>query len=493
MSLLESMRQGTQSTAMKLVFGAIILVFVFWGVGTGGAPTSATLAEVNGKRITDTMFNKEMRQRRSNITAGLTDDQEAELQREVFQGIIEEEVFFQEAQRLDIEVSDEEIARVVLQQAAFKDNDGKFSTTLYERALTRMGLTRGKFEERLRRDLMAQKLVGLVLNAAPVAEFTARRAFEVDNTKLTVQWVRVPEDALLDDVPVDQAAVDARLAMNEAEVKAAYDADFERLYSRPAKADVSSILLRSDLVGVTPDALARQAAEVRALAAATDDDGFADLARRWSEDLSAVNGGRLGMMADAQLDPPVARAVFATDAGGTTDVVTTSRGLQILRVHARQEAENSPFDDVKGQIARDMVAREQLKKVTEEYAERLLAAWKAADRAPADLIAEQGLQVEESDAVRPSQPILPSVGPNQGLGDALAAVTGPVVLDGIYPIQGGWVVAAVTGFEAADDAMWGIQRDRYLAQARMMEQSAFASAWKDSLLARTQIVRYWNP
>ena len=47
---------------MKAVFAAIVLEkFVFWGVGGAGGLTNQVIAEVNGERITDTAFQRVMR------------------------------------------------------------------------------------------------------------------------------------------------------------------------------------------------------------------------------------------------------------------------------------------------------------------------------------------------------------------------------------------------------------------------------------------------
>jgi hypothetical protein len=58
---MENIRAGANNPWMKAVFAAIMLVFVFWGVGGAGGPTNQTIADVNGDRITDTQFQQVMR------------------------------------------------------------------------------------------------------------------------------------------------------------------------------------------------------------------------------------------------------------------------------------------------------------------------------------------------------------------------------------------------------------------------------------------------
>ena len=53
MSIFENIRSQTNSTAARVLFVVVVLVFVFWGVGGNTGPRSTVYAEVNGKRITN--------------------------------------------------------------------------------------------------------------------------------------------------------------------------------------------------------------------------------------------------------------------------------------------------------------------------------------------------------------------------------------------------------------------------------------------------------
>ena len=158
MALLETIRQQTDSTWAKLVFGAVILVFIFWGIGTSGGPTTTAIAEVDGARITDTQLHRQMRNLTRSTGSTLNEDEMNQLAQEVIQQLIQTEVLLQESARTGIEVSDQEIARYVLQYDAFKTSKGKFSSKLYERSLKRMGLSQGKFEQQIREMITIQKL-----------------------------------------------------------------------------------------------------------------------------------------------------------------------------------------------------------------------------------------------------------------------------------------------------------------------------------------------
>ena len=105
MSVLDSIRRGTDSTAMRLVFGAIVVVFVFWGVGSGAGTTGQSVAEVNGERISDEDFRRARQQRTDGMS--LSDDEQLKaIEREVLDSLVRSEVLRQEAQAAGLQVSD---------------------------------------------------------------------------------------------------------------------------------------------------------------------------------------------------------------------------------------------------------------------------------------------------------------------------------------------------------------------------------------------------
>src|SRR5690242_15879122 len=135
MSLLDNLRRGTESTAMKVFFVIVVITFVFWGVDRkiAKSPHTSVLAQIGSERVTDMEYQRKMRDITGRMEQAPDEDQLKVIGRKVLEQMIEEKVALQEAKKLGIEVSDEELARYILQIEAFKDNDGKFSTKLYER------------------------------------------------------------------------------------------------------------------------------------------------------------------------------------------------------------------------------------------------------------------------------------------------------------------------------------------------------------------------
>ncbi len=240
MSMMERMRMGTDSFFIQAVFVIIVASFVFWGVGQNG-PFSSTVADVDGSRITDTEFNTRMRIVSRSQGRTLTDAEYAQMGNTVLGQMIERKVLLDEAERLGIEVSDDEVKRTIYSIPAFQAEDGKFTLALYERYVKSTGSTDAKFREDLYEDLMVAKLEKIAVLSVHVSEAQLAERFVQANSSVAVTWVRVPDAAFLGDVEVSDDEVQALLGTDASRVQARYDAQFERRFKEPAKATLHTI------------------------------------------------------------------------------------------------------------------------------------------------------------------------------------------------------------------------------------------------------------
>ena len=368
--------------------------------------------------------------------------------------------------------------------------DGKFNEELYDKSLKNMGLSQGKWEDMIRRDMQIEKLVGIVSSAVQVPEADVKHAYAQDNTTVDLAWIKVPEAALLDDVPVKDSEIDDFLTKDAVDQKAKkqYDADHDRLYNTPRKAQISAILLRNDIPGNDPDSVRSKMTAIQKQAAAADNAGFVELARIWSEDLTAANGGDMGLLPEPLMDPTLARAVFEVGAGKTTDIVETGRGLWVARVVQVIDAKETPFEDVKRNIARELIAKDRVGALTQDYANKILTAWKLGAAPPQDLLAAQDLKVKDTGSEQLSRLSVPELGDATALMAAVQSATGPGVLPTIYPTAGGWVVASLTSWSGADMSQYEAGRDPVYQRVMMAERNRFVEAWLTDLKKHTKIV-----
>ena len=491
MGMMETIRRGTDSTIMKVVFGAIVLVFVFWGVTPQGN-RGQLIAEVNGERITDTEYRRVMS--RMQGTSNMDDDELSDLGREVVQQLIRQRVQIQEAERVGLVVSIQEIAREIRKSAAFRTDEGKFSEKVYASVLKHSGMSKGQYEDQLRESLLQNKLRQLALSSVQVSDAEVERYFEASFTDVTVAWVRLGDDELLERVPVSDAEIDEWISTHPDELKEAYDKAFNTRWSKPRRADVSTILLRTDLDQgrVAEEDLRARLDAVRAQASGGAD--FAALARRHSEDLATAElGGRLGFQTEVQLGEDLGKAVVATGTGGVTEVVRTARGLQIAWVHEVVEPEVTPLEEAQREIARERIASGKVGVFAGELAEKISAAWTDPTSPPTALLEESGLSVVTSGPFKPAQPRLIGLGASPTFEAAIAGAKTPGVLPGVYPTLGGRVVGAVTVLEQPDPAMLEATRDFIFGQLLTQRREEFMKRYVDDLVSTARVENVYNP
>ena len=180
-----------------------------------------------------------------------------------------------------------------------------------------MGLTQGRFEDQICDQLTLGKL-SEVARGVRISEEQVRRLYMETQTGGASNRAH-PRLKSIDDVEIDEATVALFVENNAADIRVRYEADFKRLYSKPKRAQLRQIIVKAD--GET-DPRGR-IAKLREQAVGGAD--FAALASEHSQDPSSVNGGDIGVMSE-QHPPSVAAAVFETEVGGITEILTVSTG-----------------------------------------------------------------------------------------------------------------------------------------------------------------------
>jgi peptidyl-prolyl cis-trans isomerase D len=138
--MLRLMRDKAGSWLIKIILGAIVIVFVFWGVGSFRERQQNRVALVNGEPILIDAYKRThqnyMRNLEQQYGQNLTQDMLKFLQvpRQVMDTLISQKLMVQEAHKLDLMVTDEELAADIQSMAAFQEA-GIFDNRRYQFAL----------------------------------------------------------------------------------------------------------------------------------------------------------------------------------------------------------------------------------------------------------------------------------------------------------------------------------------------------------------------
>jgi peptidyl-prolyl cis-trans isomerase D len=167
--MFEFLRKGATSIFAKIFLAVIIIVFVFWGIGTFNGDRSQVVAEISGEKITAKEFSEYYKYQLYQLKLAFGESsqeiaKDPKFKEEVLFDLIRKKLLRKYAERLGLSVSEKEVEMYLAQIPAFQDG-GVFNPVKYQMLLREVGVTPKFFEELLKQDLLEQKISSL-LNSA---------------------------------------------------------------------------------------------------------------------------------------------------------------------------------------------------------------------------------------------------------------------------------------------------------------------------------------
>ncbi len=435
--MLKWLRGSTHSLFVYLVIGAIVVVFIFWGVGSYKANLAQRAAEVNGDVISMTDFarqyNNLLKEYQKRTGADVTPEMSKylRLKEMALSQLVDEVLLVQAGRRLGVEVTDAELRHLIQSYPEFQHN-GKFNEKQYLWVLSQNHLSPQDFETQERRRLLLQKVFMEVISFAKVSDAELQELFRMAKEEVDVSYLAVsPEKFLARQNPPDEAV--ARFYQeNEAEFRLPdrarvnylmfrtkdflnrvkltptavedYLKEHENEYTRSQVIRARQILLT--LPPKATEAQHREAAQkaqelLGQVRAGAD---FAELARAHSQDTASRDrGGDLGLVRRGQNLPEWDKVAFGLRPG-TVGMASTSKGIYLIKLEEIKEKERVP----------DAAKQVELR-LKEEKARQL--AKDAAQQAREELSRAPLAQVAQKIAVTPQEtPLIALSGTVPGLG-----------------------------------------------------------------------------
>ena len=504
--MLDILRANARSALTYVLFGIIIVVFVVsFGPGScgsagnpggGGAPVTGTAASVNGEKIGAAELEQHYGQiyRAYQQQAGESFSRElAErlgLRRVALDQLVERALVRQDARRHGLVVGDEDLERAIKENPAFQAG-GRFDHDYYVRAVTAGYGTAARFEERLREDLLVQKMVALVRQTAKVSDDEVKEAFLAEGDRASLELVRFPLSLARAEAKVTPAEVAAFAGANGERVKQHYEANKAK-YDRAKRVKARHVLVKAAETEAG-DAAQKKAEAVAERARKGED--FAKLAQEASEDAGTKDrGGDLGWFGAGVMAKPFEDAAFAAKAGEVAGPVRTRFGFHVVKVDEVQEAQAVPFEQVKDAVAREVLEADRAQALARRKAEETLAALKAGkglqDLFPADEPGKKpvkwGGQVLRPDetgsfTAQAAAVSIPRIGAEPELAKATFAVDGPKVLDRVFDTAAGPLVARVKERQRPDPAQLAQKKGELTERLRSRREAELERAWVKGL------------
>ncbi len=376
------MRKHAGNWAIKILLGAIVIVFIFWGVGSFRSGRGGRVAKVNGDQITldeyrDT-YNNLMEQLRARFGNKLDEKMIKTLQvkRQALNRLINNRLLIQEAEKLKFRVSQKELTEAILHIPAFQ-RGGVFDRYLYKNVLDQLRMTPESFETAQKDQMLIDKLRAIVTGNAKVSDQEVRAWYNWLNTSVDIEYAFFDPSRYKDAQPsekqiktfyekhkenyktdtmlkvryvhFDPKQYRSQVKLSDSEVRDYYDENLDS-FKVPKK-----VVARHILIKVSPDADAEtvKKAKERALKIyklAKEGKDFAELAKKYSEGPSRNNGGYIGEFTKKTMVKPFADKAFSMKAGEISEPVRTQFGWHIIKVEKVIDAHTTAFKDAKKEI-----------------------------------------------------------------------------------------------------------------------------------------------
>ncbi|MBU2591354.1 MAG: SurA N-terminal domain-containing protein [Nitrospinae bacterium] len=399
--MLEYLRDSAKGWILKGLMVIIAASFVVWGVW-GREDSADDIGSVDGKPITvqeysrsyDNIYNLFKTANNGNIEGNFWKDL---ISKQAIQSIIVRRLQLAEANKLGIKVSDAELSDRIHQQKMFQ-TDGQFDQNLYKNILRANRLDAGEYESGFRSDIKLNKLRDVITGAIFVSAKEAEDEYRYASEKITLDYislepayfqklVQFSEEDIIKHYNTNknnfmvEEKIEAELLVSDPadyldtkkpddkKVSAYYDKHLDKFYL-PKR-----IRARHILIKVAPDAdkksveeaIKKGGAIIRELEAGKD---FAILARKYSDDPSAINGGDLGFFVKGGgMIKEFEDAAFALKEGETSYLVRTQFGFHIIKAEEIREEGVQPLADIRPTIEAEVIKEEAQKMAKETLAE----------------------------------------------------------------------------------------------------------------------------
>ncbi len=394
------MRKHARSWLIKAALGGIIIVFVFW-YGWSGPPAENEyiVAEVNGTAVPydyfRTLYDSQVEQIRlrfgGSMPPGLTE--RMDLKKSVVNKLVSQLLLNQEAQKLGLFVTDEDLVRDIRTDPLFQRN-GRFDEYVYQTYLQKIRLSPSVYERLRREEMLQEQLARLLVDGVKTDPDELKRLWHFQNDKLILSLALVVPDP--DSVPkeVDQKELETYFGRNkeryaippsvdleyvafswrdvteDVSVTDAEIADYYRInrkeFTKPEKVRARIILVRTE-TDEDEDVSKEKRKRIEELRARIEGgESFEAVAKEESEDpVTGPKGGDVGYIERGSLNRKLERIAFDLEPGEVSAPVRTDQGFYLIKVEDKKPEETLTLEQARERVTKALIERKARRKVAD--------------------------------------------------------------------------------------------------------------------------------
>lgn len=368
-SLAERLRRriSARNVTSILIFGAIVMVFVFFGLPGKMGIGMGSVARVNETLISLAEFQKEEQrvQKMQEYYAQMLGqpskfdpEQQKDIRRQAVQRLVNMELLSQAGHAQGITATNTEIVDQIRQIPEFQQN-GHFQSDLYFRLLEANRLNAAEFESSVRKQVEQTRTQKIFEIAAVPNQLEVEQQKALKEIKWNVAYVKLNSSG--EGKASAAIEAEAKKSLTDPEflkrVEDEYKANIQE-YTQKEQVKAQHILV-SFKNGDT-DAEKKALEKVRAIKERTTKEDFGKLAAELSDDPgSKAKKGDLGFFSRGKMVPEFETAAFAAKVGEVSEPVKSQFGYHLIKVN---EKISSSLEEQRMNVAVKILTRDALDK-----------------------------------------------------------------------------------------------------------------------------------
>jgi peptidyl-prolyl cis-trans isomerase D len=410
-----------------VVLTLIVVVFIFWGIGTGFFTQIHPVATVDGEKILPNEIAQGASQMRAQMASQYGSSIAAELMRQlnlsqlVLERLIEQRLVALEAHRLRLRVSDAALAQDIAANPVFQRR-GEFDRQLYEDVLRSNNLLPAEYEQSVRARLTGELLRAMVMRGVYLSKAQIKQEYDRRHERFSLAYIEVPYTDFMTQIDPSEQQIEQfykqhadnfreperikvqyldydpqRLGQGfnptDSEIEKYYRANLPVRFTHPEERRVRHIFLSASTDPAARSAKAARANEL--LAKLKQGADFAQIAREYSDDSATrLNGGELGFIGRGRMVKAFEDPVFKLKAGELSGVIDLPSGFDVVQVEEVRPARTDPLPAVRDEIVKGLRLQRGLEIAQRERREDFREALNG--RSLTEIAQQRGLDVTET-------------------------------------------------------------------------------------------------
>ncbi len=352
--MLEYLRNASEKPIAKFLIAILAFSFVGWGVAEwifGGAVSDNALVRVGDAKITAQQFSNE----RSRQLAEMSRDAQRELYADpvamaqftdkILEKLSTQQMTENRADDLGFVVSDRRIATEIREFPEFQDN-GKFSTYMFDTVLANSGLTEADFAQYLRAQILRSMVLGAMSAPLNIPNFVTTAAYNARHAQRAIEYTTVNFADFKVESPTDDQ-LRSFYAQNPKVIAEARNVSYVLVPAKmeqPDSYDAAFTIaqkVEDDIIG---------------------GESLSAAAKRHNAKYVSFNGlTSSSEPKDDILNSAMISRLFHIDEGTESELIETKHGFVIARVDSVIPEHNAEFDSIKSDLVSDWRKAEQKK------------------------------------------------------------------------------------------------------------------------------------